>query len=266
MRPIWSGTIAFALVNIPVSLYSASEEHSLSFNLLHKKDLSPVRYAKYCKAEEIELTKDDIVKGYEYEKDMYVIISDEDFIQALPQKTKSIEITSFAFEEEIDSIYFEKPYILEPGKGAAKAYTLLREALFETQKVAVASFVMHNKEHLAVIKPYGRALVLHQMRYAAEIKDFNRLELPVIKTVSKELDIAVQLIDQLTEPFDPEKYRNNFVEEMLAVIEAKIKKHKIHPKGIVPQATMTGDLMSKLKASLQVKSPPRRRKSNVAVS
>jgi len=253
MRPLWSGTIAFGLVNIPVSLYSATEEHSLSFNMLHKKDLSPIRYAKYCKAEEVELTKDDIVKGYEYEKDMYVIISDEDFKLALPEKTKSLDITSFAFEDEIDTIYFEKPYILEPGKNAAKAYTLLRDALFDTQKVAIASFVMHNKEHLAAIKPYGRALILHQMRYASEVKDFSQLELPVIKIAPKELDMAAQLIDQLTEPFNPEKYKDNFVEEMLNVIEAKIKKHKIHPKGNVPQATVTGDLMSKLKASLETK-------------
>lgn len=252
MRAIWTGAINFGLVNIPVRLYSATQEHEVSFDLLHKKDFSPIRYAKICKAEEKEVDFKDVVKGYEYEKGQYVVLTDEDFERANQRKTKSIDIQSFSNENEIDTIYYDKPYYLEPDKGATKPYTLLREALKETGKVAVAIFVFRNREHIAVVKPYGRVLVLNLLRFQSEIRDSNQLELPIAaKGASKEVGMAIKLIDQLTEHFKPEKFKSHYIEELKEVIDEKLHGKGPKPKVAPPPATKVRDLMTTLKASLQ---------------
>jgi DNA end-binding protein Ku len=156
MRAIWSGALSFGLVNIPVKLYSATAGMGLDLTMLHKKDISPIRYARICRADGKEIPYEDIVKGYEYQKGDYVILTDEDFKKASVEKTKAIEIESFVKESEIDPIYFEKPYYLEPEKGAQKAYALLRESLKKSKKIGLAKFVLRNREHLAAIRPKAK--------------------------------------------------------------------------------------------------------------
>lgn len=263
MRSIWKGAISFGLVNIPVRMYSASHEKELKFVMLHGKDLSEIRYAKMCKAEEKEIPWEEIVKGYEYSKGEFVIINDEDFEKADLRRTKSIDIMDFILEEEIDSRYYTKPYFLEPEKGANNAYALLREALTKSKKVGIAKYVLRNREHIAVVKAIDDVLVLNQMRYYNELAQPADLSLPAVKKgLSKELDIALQLIDQLTVPFEPEKYHDTYTEEMKKIIEKKAKGEKIHPKGQEPKATKVEDIMSLLKESLDKnKKPKRTRKS-----
>ncbi|HZT97336.1 MAG TPA: Ku protein [Chloroflexota bacterium] len=250
MRAMWSGAVSFGLVNIPVRLYSATEEHALDFHLLHKEDLSPVGYVKVCKEEGKEVKQSDIVKGYEYERGRYVVIEDEDFERASPRKTKTIDIVDFVCVDEIDSIYFEKPYYLEADRGADKAYSLLREALEKSKKVGVAKYVLRNREQLGVVKPMGDILVLDQIRFSQSIRKPEGLKVPEVKVEGRELDMAITLIDQLTEPFEPDHYHDTYSEEMLRVIHAKIAGKEPEPGEPAPAIPEVTDLVALLKASL----------------
>lgn len=253
MRSIWSGALSFGLVNIPVKLYSASKERELSFHLLHKKDLSPIRYAKVCRANGEEVPYEEIVKGYEYSKGDYVIMEDEDFQKANPKRTKTIDITEFVFEKEIDPIYYDKPYFLEPDKGADKAYRLLREALRLSKKVAVAKYVLRNKEHLGVIRPYENIIVINQMRFQEEIERPDKLDVPAgDMKKNREIEMALKLIDQLTHKFKPEQFHDTYAKELKDVINRKAKGQTVKVKGQEPQTTTRiPDIMELLKESLQ---------------
>lgn len=257
MRSIWKGALSFGLVNIPVRLYTASHDKELKFVMLHKKDQSEIRYARMCKTEEKEVPWDEIVKGYEYEKGEYVVLQDEDFEKANLQKTKTIEILDFVKEDEIDSIYYTKPYFLEPDKNADSAYSLLREALVKSKKVGIARYVIRNREHLAVIKTYKDAIVLNQLRYYDEIVQPKQLELPSSKKAPpNELKMALELIDQRTATFKPEEYHDTYAKEIKEIIKKKAKGQKIHPKSQPPKSTKVHDIMSLLKASLEAKKKP----------
>lgn len=265
MRSIWSGTLSFGLINIPIRLYSGTDEHPFNFDMLHKTDLSPIRFARICKTEEKEVPYKDIVKGYEYQKGEYLVIEDEDFKKVISQKTDTIEIVSFAHEDEIDPIYFEKPYFLEPGKGADKSYALLRETLRKSKKVGVVKFVLRNRAHIGIIKPYQDAIILDQMRYATEVRQLEGLKLPSEKTISKkELDMALKLVEQLTDKFNPNAYEDTYAKDMQAVIDAKLKGAKPLKKAPPPKESKVHDIMSLLKASLEegkpAKAKPRARK------
>ncbi len=252
MRAIWSGALSFGLVNIPVKLYSATGGMSLDLTMLHKKDLSPIRYARICRADGKEIPYEDIVKGYEYQKGDFVVLTNEDFKKANVEKTKSIEIESFAKASEIDPIYFEKPYYLEPEKGAEKAYALLRESLKKSKKIGIARFVLRNREHLAAIRPEDKAIILEQMRFDEEIRSTSDLTLPDAKKAgNREIEIALALIEQLTENFDPKKYKDTYTDELKKVIEAKAKGKPIKAKGKEPQPTEVADIMAMLKKSLE---------------
>jgi DNA end-binding protein Ku len=252
MRAIWSGALSFGLVNIPVKLYSATAGVGLDLTMLHKKDLSPIRYAKICRADGKEIPYEDIVKGYEYQKGDFVVLTEEDFKKANVEKTKAIEIESFAKESEIDPIYFEKPYYLEPEKGAEKAYALLRESLKKSKKIGIAKFVLRNREHLAAIRPEGKVIVLEQMRFQEEVRPATDLTLPDAKKAgNREVEIALALIDQLTEHFDASKYKDTYTDELKKVIEAKAKGKPIKAKGKEPQITEVADIMAMLKKSLE---------------
>lgn len=252
MRAMWSGSVTFGLVNIPVRMYSATGgEGKLEFNQLHSKDMSPIRYARICRLEEIEVPYEEIVKGYEYSDGEYVVLEDEDFERANVAKSKSIEIMDFVSESEIDTIYFEKPYYLEPDKGAAKAYALLREALNKTGKVGIARYVIRNREHLAALKPSDDVLVLNQIRYAAELRSAEGLNLPAAEEVpEREMDLALALVNQLTGPFNPEQYSDTYTEELRQVIEEKAAGRVPVPKGKAPEPTEVTDLMDVLRKSL----------------
>ena len=258
MRAIWSGALSFGLVNIPVKLYSATAGMGLDLTMLHKKDLSPIRYARICRADGKEIPYEDIVKGYEYQKGDYVILTDEDFKKASVEKTKAIEIESFVKESEIDPIYFEKPYYLEPEKGAQKAYALLRESLKKSKKIGLAKFVLRNREHLAAIRPEGKVIVLEQMRFDEEIRTTDDLTLPAAeKAGSKEVSIALALIDQLTEHFNAKDHKDTYTDELKKIVHAKAKGKPI--KAGKPardhKATDVADIMSMLKKSLEKEKP-----------
>jgi DNA end-binding protein Ku len=254
MRAIWKGSISFGLVNIPVQLYLASHERELSFVLLHKKDLSQIRYARMCKAEDKEVPWEEIVKGYEYEKGEFVVLQDKDFEQANLKKTQTIEIVHFIEEEEVDPVYYVKPYYLEPAKGAEKAYLLLREALAKTKKVGIARYVLRTREHLAVIKIHENVLILNELRFESEFASLKELNIPEKgKPNPKEVAMAIELIDTLTEPFNPKKYKDTYIEEMKKIIKQKAKGKRIHPKTGKLQSTKIHDIMTQLQASLKKK-------------
>lgn len=258
MHSIWSGSISFGLVNIPIQLLSGSDDIGLNLTMLHKPDLSPIRYAKICRAEGTEVESKDIVKGYEIQKGNYVVLNDKDFEKANVRATHMIDIVQFSDENEIDLRYFEKPYYLQPVKGGEKAYALLRQALTDSKKVAVATFVIRNRAHLAVVKPVKQALVLNTMRFESEVRDIKDLDLPDNSLIRKqELEMAKTLIDQLTREFKPSEFHDTYIEELKKVIAAKAEGKSIPTKGKVPKDTRTQDLMATLKASLQKKQAPK---------
>ena len=253
MRAMWSGAVSFGLVNIPVRLYSATGgETKLEFDLLHEKDKSPIRFARICKLEGEEVPYQELVKGFEYSDGEYVILTDEDFQKADVTKTRAIQIQDFVKEEEIDDIFFEKPYFLEPDKGAAKAYALLREALRQSGMVGIASFVLRNREHIAAIRPSGNVLMLDQLRYPSEIRKPEGLKLPEAAEIDqRELDLALALVNQLTDEWKPEKYHDTYTEELRRVIEEKAQGRIPVPKGEEPRPTEVVNLMDALKKSLE---------------
>ncbi len=252
MRAIWSGFISFGLVNIPVKLYSAVNASGLDFDMLHESDMSPIRYAKFCKAEEKEIPFEQIVKGYEYEKGHYVVMTDEDFLKANVGVSKAITILDFVKAEEIDQIFFEKPYYLEAQSGGEKPYVLLREALRRSEKVGIGKYVLRNREHLVSLQVEGNYLILEQLRFREEIREVTELTAPQnIEINNDEIEIALSLIDKLTQKFTPEVYRDTYSGELRRVIEEKIEGKIPAAKGQVPQPTPVPDLVAILKKSLE---------------
>ena len=251
MRAIWSGSVSFGLVNIPVKLYSAVGEDRINFDLLHAHDMSRIRYARVCKAEEKEVANEDIVKGYEYSKGEYVVIDDEDFKKANLRRTSTIEISGFTGAEKIDSIFYEKPYYLEPDKGAAKAYALLREALNKSGKVGIAGFVMRNKEHLAILKPEGDVLVLNQIRFYGDLRDTHGLTIPSVDFSKGELEMALSLVAQLEKDFVPADHKDLYTAELKSLIQDKVKGRPPKARGVAPKPTDVDELMDALRKSLE---------------
>jgi len=250
MRSIWSGSISFGLVNIPVKLVSAVQSEEIDFDMLSKKDLAPIHYARIDSKTGEEVPWKDIVKGYQYAKGKYVVVEDEDFQKAHPEKSKSIDIVQFVKEDEIDPIYYEKPYYLVPGKNAEKSYKLLLKALEETETVGIAEFVLRNREHICALKPYEGALLLNQMRYHDEIRDIPAEAATKERLREKELDLAVKLVNQLTEKFDPAAFKDTYVTELKKVIKAKAAGKDIRIAEPVKKTATVKDLMEVLKQSL----------------
>ena len=252
MRAIWKGNISFALVSIPISLFSATRRNELSFHYLHKKDMSPVSYKRFCDGENVEVPWEEITRGYEYEKDRYVEITDEDLDKADIELSKTIAIQEFVQESEIDPVFFDKPYYLEPQKGGERAYALMRDALAQSKKVGIAKVVLKSREHLAAVKTVGDMMTLQTMRFSHEIVDAGSLNLPKAADVSKkEMELANTLINSMSDKFDPVKYRDDYYDKVLEIIQMKVA-------GVAPQATAAKgpgpakvvDLMEILKQSL----------------
>jgi len=249
MKAIWTGSIGFGLVNIPVKLFSAVEESSLDLDMLDKKDHSNIRFKRVNENTGKEVAWENIVKGY-LVNDKYVVLDKSDFEKASPEKTKHIEITQFVDEKEIDSMYFENPYFLEPEKTGVRAYALLREALQKTGKAGVGLFVMHNREHVCIVKANDKVIVLNRIRFAQEIRSPKDLNLPASKSKPGELKMAVNLINQLTQPFDVKKYKDDYSEKLLKIIKAKSKGKSVPYSPLKVVHSRTQDLMEQLKASL----------------
>jgi DNA end-binding protein Ku len=250
MRSIWTGAIGFGLVNIPVKLYSAIKEHELDLDMLDKKDLANIKFKRVNENTGKEVAWDNIVKGYKVD-DRYIVLTDEDFEKASPEKTKIIGITDFIDVQEVDGIYYETPYYLEPEKSGTKAYVLLRDALIKTGKAAFGSFVLRNKENLCLIKPMEGLLILNKIRFAKEIRPLDELTVPTGSAKPAEVKMAIELINHLSHPFDIKKYKDTYTDELMKLIKAKAKGH--HPaKPVLRVVHSRGkDLLSQLKASLQ---------------
>lgn len=254
MRPIWNGSISFGLVNIPVRMFSGTNpREGIDLDMLHKEDKGKIHYARICQKDGKEVAWEDIVKGYEYRDGDYVVLTDKDMDELDIKKSKTIDILQFVEEHDIDIRYFEKPYYLEVVKGGEKAYALLRSALQKSGKSAMAKFVMHQREHIAVIKPVGRVLVLNQMRFPTDLREPGELNLPTDKEVTEaELEMALKLVKQGTKPFIAEDLRDTYTEELEEMIKAKTKGKKTTPKKTKePEHTSANDLMGALKASLK---------------
>src|SRR6187200_896325 len=255
MRAIWKGSISFGLVNIPIALYPATRKEELKFRLLRAKDLSPVNYKRVAEKDGKEVPWDEIVKGYEYEKGKYIVLKDEDFQRVDLEATQTVDIQDFVDQEEIDPMFFYKPYYLEPQKGGDKAYALLRDALKDTKKVGVAKVVIKTRQYLAGVKPQDGALVLELMHFADELADPEKLHVPKTLAVGKrEMTMAKSLIDSMSSKWNPEKYKDDYREALMEVIEEKVetggKEIEEKPKK-APKPTKVIDLVSVLQQSLE---------------
>jgi len=224
MRAIWKGAIGFSLVNIPISLYPAIRSEELKFHLLRRSDLSPINYKRIAEADGKEVPWEEIVKGYEFEKGKFVVLKEEDFRRADIEATQSVDIIEFVMLEEIDPVFFDRPYYLEPQKNGEKAYALLRETLKRTGKVGIAKVVIKTRQHLAAIKPEQNALVLELMHFAEELVSPSELKLPGnLNTRTRELEMAEELIDRMTGHWDPNKYKDEYRHALLHLIHQKIE-------------------------------------------
>ena len=255
MRAIWKGSISFGLVNIPIALYPATRKEELKFRLLREKDLSPVNYKRVAEKDGKEVPWDQIVKGYEYEKGKYIVLKDEDFQRVDLEATQTVDIQDFVDLDEIDPIYFYKPYYLEPQKGGDKAYSLLRDALKNNKKVGIAKVVIKTRQYLAGVKPEKDVLTLELMHFAEELADAGKLHVPrKIEAGKKEMEMAKALIQSMSSKWTPEKYHDDYREALMEVIEEKVEHggEAIEEKPRAKKApTKVIDLVAVLRQSLE---------------
>lgn len=259
MRAIWSGAIGFGLVNIPVKMFSATQDSNIDLDMLDKHDNSHIKYQRINEHTGEEVAWGDIVKGYKV-GNKYVVLEEEDFEAAAPKKAQMVEIDEFVDESEIDSTYYEAPFYLAPDKGGERAYALLREALAETEKVAIGTYVMRGKEHLCMLKAEEDVIVLNRLRFAEEIRDTAELDLPgKVSVKPNELKVATALIDQLTnKKFSIKKYKDTYHSALMKVIKAKAKGNfKPEPKFKLVKSNAK-DLMAQLKRSLEGEAPKKK--------
>jgi len=265
-RGLWKGAISFGLVNVPVELYSAQKRSAeIDLTMLDKRDLAPVGYKRVNKASGEEVPWDDVVKGYEYEDDKYVVLSEEDFRRANPEAARTVDIVAFVELADIDPRYFETPYYLGPGKRGEKAYALLRDAMAKAGKAGIATVVIRTKQYLAALIPQDDALILNTLRYHKELKQPEDLEIPEklkhAKVSSKEIDMALRLIDDMAGEWQPEKFHDTYHEDLLKRIEEKVKAGQTEeitePEKEAKPAKGADviDLMSLLKKSVEAKKP-----------
>jgi len=268
-RTIWKGAISFGLVNIPVALYPAEQrEKELNFTMLDQRNMSPVGYKRYNKNTGEEVPWDQIVKGYEYDKDQYVVLGEEEFRRANVKATQTIEILDFVKAPEIPFIYYEQPYYLEPvQRTGEKGYALLRETLKRTGRVGVAQVVLRNRQHLALLAPLNDVLVLNLMRYQHELRDAKELKLPgtdlaALRITKKEIEMAERLVEDMAARWDPGKYRDEYREDLLRMVDEKVAAGKtlelLPPTGEeAPRGAQVIDFMTLLKRSIEEKEKER---------
>jgi DNA end-binding protein Ku len=254
-RAIWKGSLAFGLVNVPIELHTAVRDSRPRFRMLHRQDESPIEYQRVCRSDGKPVAWEDLVKGYEYAKGQFVVLTKDDFETAALEKSRTIEILEFVNGEEIDDRYFEQPYYLAPAKGAERAYAVLREALRKSGYVGVSRFIMRETQHLAALEVVDDALMLTMMRFAEELVDTAPLSLPDKSIVrDKELDMAEKLVGSLAGDWQPEKYKDEYRENLMRVIEAKLrgKSPKLTAEAAGPGRADVVDLMERLRKSLNL--------------
>jgi len=251
-RGIWTGALSFGLVNIPVEVHTAVRDTRPHFRLLHAKDRSPINYERVCQKEGSAVGWNDLVKGFEYEKGRFVVLTKEDFAAAAVEKTRRIDILDFVKSEDIDDRFFDKPYYLTPGKGGDVAYGLLREAIRESGRIGIAKFILREVQHLAAVEVVDEALVLSTLRFADELVDAGTLSVPKRTSVGKkELDMATTLVESLAAEWNPKKYTDDYRENLMRVIKAKMKGKKADLVAEEqPRDAKVIDLMERLRQSL----------------
>jgi DNA end-binding protein Ku len=249
-RAIWSGAISFGLVNVPVRMYGAIDEHDLHFHYLHVKDDSRIGYEKICKKEGKPVADDEIVKAFEYEKGEYVYMTDEDFDAAEAEGFKTIEIRDFVPYDDIDPIYFEKTYYLAPAEGAEKVYSLLVRAMEDSRLAAIAKYVMRDKQHLGCLRIREGVITLEKMYFADEIRPVDELKPKAAKVEKQQLEMAAQLIESFSGKFEPGKYKDSYRDALCEIINAKRKGKDVHVEA-PEEPEKTPDLMEALRASLK---------------
>ena len=253
MRALWKGAITFGLVTIPVSLFPATRREELKFRLLRASDHSPVNYKRVAEVDGKEVPWDQIVKGYEYEKGKFVLLKEEDFARVDVEATQTVDIMNFVSLDDVDPLLFYKPYYLEAGKGGDKAYVLLRDALNETGKIAIAKVVIRTRQHLAAVKPQEKGLMLELMHFPKELVPVEEFNKPAEKAVGKaEMQMAKQLIGSMTSDWDPDQYNDEYRDALEKLIEEKLENpDKAPAPAKKPKATNVIDLVSVLQESLQ---------------
>jgi DNA end-binding protein Ku len=252
-RAIWKGSLAFGLVNIPVELFTAVRDSRPRFRMLHRKDESPVKFQRVCQREGKPLSWDEIVKGYEYAKGQYVVLTKDDFETAAMEKTKVVNVVEFVDTTAIDDRFFETPYYLAPAKGSERAYAVLREALRKSGKAGIATMILREKQHLCAVEVTEQAMVLTMMRFAEELVDVKEFSLPSKQLVQeKELGLAMMLIESLSSEWAPDKYKDEYRENLMKVIKAKLKgkEPKLTATDHLPGQAEVIDLMERLRESL----------------
>ena len=252
-RALWKGSISFGLVNIPIELHTAVRNHRPKFRMLHAKDKSPVKFERICIRDGHPVAWEDLVKGYEYQKGHFVVLTKEDFQAAALNKTRTVDIIDFVKADEIDDRFFETPYYLTPSKGGERAYALLREAIRESGRVGIAKFILRDAQHLAAVEVIENALVLTMMRFADELVDAKTFDFPTIEGVRKpDLDMAKALVNSLAAEWDPSKYTDEYRENLMRVIKAKMKGKRIEVEPAAePRQAEVVDLMERLRRSLE---------------
>jgi DNA end-binding protein Ku len=259
-RPLWSGAISFGLVNVPVRLYSAVREHRLHFHYVHEPDSSPIGYQKVCKAEDKPVPDGEVVKAFELAKGEYVHLSDEDFERARGERHKTIDILDFVPAEEIDPIFFAKTYYLGPGEDADKVYSLFLRALGDSGLMAVATFVLRDKEHLGGLRVLGKVLALEQLYWSDEVLSTDQIAGTRARVGKDELELAQRLIEGKTTAWKPERYTDTYERELKKAIEARRKGEGVHEAPAEPEAE-TYDLMEALRASVGASGKRRRKRA-----
>lgn len=257
-RALWSGSISFGLVNVPVRLYSAVSEHTLQFHLVHKKDESPIGYQKICKKEDKPVPDKEIVKAFEYRKGKYVYMEDEDFEAARVEGYKTIDITDFVPYERIDPIYFARTYYVGPQDGSEKVYSLLVKAMEDSELAGIAKFVMRDRQYLGALRVREGTITLEQLYFADEVRPVEEIKPKRARVDKRELEMAQQLVDRFSGEWKPEQYKDTYRDALSEVIEAKRKGKEVHVAA-EPEEEQPTDLMSALRASVEASKRGRRR-------
>ncbi|PYQ73630.1 MAG: Ku protein [Acidobacteria bacterium] len=252
-RPLWKGSISFGLVNIPIELHTAVRDHRPKFRMLHAKDKSPVKFERMCVRDGKPVAWEDLVKGFEYQKGHFVVMSKEDFQTAALEKTRTIDIVDFVKAEEIDDRFFETPYYLVPAKGGERAYALLRDAIRESGRIGISKFILRDSQHLAAVEVIENAIVLTVMRFADELVDVGQFDFPASDGVRKaELDMAKALVNSLAAEWDPSKYTDQYRENLMRIIQSKVKGKEVTLEPMAePRQAEVVDLMERLRRSLE---------------
>jgi DNA end-binding protein Ku len=252
---VWKGHLTFGLVSFPVRLFSAARSVTVSFNQLHETDNSRIKQMIYCQAEDKPINRSEIVKGYEYEKDHYVVIDDEDIKKVAPKTAKVMEIQEFVKATDVDPVFLESSYYMAPDEGGEKPYALLFEAMRQSNYYAVAKIAMHNREHVIILRPGNKGLLLHTMYYVDEIRQVDEFRTDTDLVKPKELELAKHLIESLADTFDPSKYHDTYRDNLMKMIEAKIEGRKVVETPAAHVAPVI-DIMEALKKSLAEKKKP----------